>query len=482
MPQLVALDVAFLRSEDPHAAADPHAVCVAALGVVRALAERGPVVLAVDDVDWLDRASERVLRYVVRRLSAEPVGVLVARRPYGDREPPLGLADRPRYRRIKLGPLAVDDLQTLLVERHGLSLPPRTVRRIHELCAGNPFVAVELVMAVRREGRHVLADAVVPLPNGVPMVTAQHIAGLSPGARAALAATALAAAPTVAVIDAVEAATGGIDAGLDEAVAAKLLEIADDRVGFIHPLLRRAVAAGLSPGERRSWHRTLACLVVDPDERAVHLAAATLGPEEDVARALEESAARAMARGAPDTAAALAVRAVDLTPEEPFEVRARRRIRAAEYGYRSEDFDPAAADLTELVGQLPAGELRAEALLWLATVRQAQNGVAEAIGLAARALAEAQTAALRAAAERDLALALVIAGQVPDADRHAEAALATARSTGDPVSITESEAALAWTRFWLGAGLRRDLLDVDRSRAPHRRARRRRPDQPGGRE
>ena len=180
-PQLEALEVALLRSDDLGAVADQHAVCVAALGVVRALAENGPVLLAVDDVDWLDKASERVLRYVVRRLSTERVGVLVARRTDGDREPPLGL-DGPVFQRVALGPLTVDDLRNLLVEHHGFPLPQRTVRRIHELSSGNPFVAVELAAAAqKKDGRRTLADGVVPLPGGVLAVTAQRIAALSSG-------------------------------------------------------------------------------------------------------------------------------------------------------------------------------------------------------------------------------------------------------------------------------------------------------------
>jgi DNA-binding CsgD family transcriptional regulator len=150
---------------------------------------------------------------------------------------------------------------------------------------------------------------------------------------------------------------------------------------------------------------------------------------------------------------------VAFTPAELVAVRAARRIHAAECGYRAEDYGPARSDMAELVAELPAGDLRAEALLWLATINQAAGDVTETIGLVRRALAEARAAGLRAAAERDLALALVIVGQTDEGDRHAAAALETARSTGDPESIAESEAAYAWTRFWLGAGLRRDLLD-----------------------
>ena len=145
-PQRAALDAALLRSADPRAVADQHAVCVAALGVVRALAANQPLVIAVDDVGWLDRSSDRVLRYVVRRLTTERVGVLATRRPAGS-TPPLGL-DGPgldgRLHHVTLGPLDRDAIHTLLTGRYGMALPRRLTRRIHAACGGNPFSAVEI--------------------------------------------------------------------------------------------------------------------------------------------------------------------------------------------------------------------------------------------------------------------------------------------------------------------------------------------------
>ena len=101
--------------------------------------------IAVDDVGWLDRSSDRVLRYVIRRLAAEPVGVLAARRPGS--VAPLGLDGPPldaRLHRVALGPLDPDAIHTLLTERCGLQLPRRLTRRIHAACGGNPFSAVEI--------------------------------------------------------------------------------------------------------------------------------------------------------------------------------------------------------------------------------------------------------------------------------------------------------------------------------------------------
>jgi hypothetical protein len=163
-----ALDVALLRSAEPGRVADHHAVCVAVLGVVRALAVERPLVIAVDDVSWLDRPSERVLRFVVRRLGGEPVGVLAARRPTQD-PAPLGVDAAPagaHRARVELGPLPPDDLHVLLTEHHGLALPRRVTRRIGAVCGGNPFAAVEIGRALHASGRRVVDEDVLPLPNG----------------------------------------------------------------------------------------------------------------------------------------------------------------------------------------------------------------------------------------------------------------------------------------------------------------------------
>ena len=461
-PQRAALDVALLRSADPRAVADQHAVCVAALGVIRTLAAERPLVLAVDDVGWLDRSSDRVLRYVVRRLATERVGVLAARRlapaaPLGLDEPPL----ETRLQRVALGPLDPDAVHTLLTERCGLRLPRRLTRRIHAACGGNPFSAVEIGRTLLARGERILDENALPLPGGVLRVTADRIAALRPAARQALAVVAVAAGASPGLLT---AALGDEAAdAVDEAVAEGLLQVDGPVVRFTHPLLRSAAAANLTVRERRRMHERLAALVIDPDERAVHLAAATLGPDESVAAAVEEAAQRAGLRGAPDVAAVLAARAVALTPPGTGSALIRRRIRIGEYRYRAEDMDAARAALSEVVTELPPGELRAEALLWLACVRKAQNGMAEAADLARAALAEARGTALRAAAERLLAQALVFVGAVSSAHRHAAVALATARSTGDPTSIAESTATLAWTRFWVGRGLHLDLLDAARS-------------------
>lgn len=353
-------------------------------------------------------------------------------------------------------------MHVLLADGAGLRLPRRVGWAVHRAAAGNPFYGLEIGRAVARSGTRVLGDDALPIPGGVLAVTAERVAALTGPARRALAVAATLRTPTVALIAEV-VGTDAVDA-VEEAAAEGLLTITTTGVGFPHPLLRAAAAATLTPGERGELHRRLAVAVDDPDERAGHLAAAATAPDESIALALDAAAERAFARGAPDAAAVLAERAAALTPPGSTCVAA-RAVRVGEYRYRAEDIAGAAAALAEVLDRLQAGELRAEALLWLCYVRQAQNRMADVVELGHRALAEAPGPALRAAIERDLAYAHVINGDPATADRYATAALATARESRDPVSVAESEAAYAWTQFWTGRGLRTDLLAATTTRS-----------------
>ena len=457
--QRQALDIAQYRAAGPvvDAPTGQHAVSVAVLGVLRSLAAERPLLVAVDDVGGIDPSSERVLRYVARRLTTEQIGVVVARRPT-EQAAPLGLPMPPigeRLHRIALAPLGADQMRALLTDVAGLRLPGRVVGAVHRAAGGNPFYGLEIARAVARSGTRVLDEDALPLPGGLAAMTGRRIAGLSGPARRALAVAATLRTPTVALIAEV-VGPDTVDA-LEEAADEGLLTITSTGVAFAHPLLRAAATAALPPDERADLHRRLAEAVSDPDERASHLAAAAHGPDESVALALDAAAGRAFARGAPDVAATLAQRATALTPAgSPLLVE--RRVRTGEYRYRAEDVAGAAEVLGAVVDELPPGGLRAEALLWLCYVRQAQNRMGDVVELGARALAEHSDPILRSAIERDLAYAYVINGDPVTADRFATAALATARSDGDPASVGESEAAYAWTRFWTGHGLRTDLL------------------------
>jgi hypothetical protein len=109
-----ALEASLLLSEEERPPPDQRTISTACLGVLRRLAEDGRVLVAVDDVQWLDPPTALVLEFVARRLAAEPVGLLVAERVAGERQAPLGLgrADL-EVGRVPLGPLSTGALHRL---------------------------------------------------------------------------------------------------------------------------------------------------------------------------------------------------------------------------------------------------------------------------------------------------------------------------------------------------------------------------------
>jgi predicted ATPase len=138
-PQRHALEVAMLRDDGGGAPVDQRAVAVAALAVVRRLARSGPLVVAVDDAQWLDPPSARVLEFVVRRLTDEPVGFLVAVRTGGAGRVPLGLDQAlppDRLTGLRVGPLSLGALSSLIRSRLAATLLRPTLLRIHQATGG----------------------------------------------------------------------------------------------------------------------------------------------------------------------------------------------------------------------------------------------------------------------------------------------------------------------------------------------------------
>ena len=154
LPQRRALAVALLREEPEEVPAGQGSVAAALLGALRAVARDGRVLIAIDDVQWLDAASTAVLAFAIRRLGEDCVTLLLARRGE-DEAPPLGL-DRSwsekRLLRVRVGPLGVGALQSLLRERLGTSFSRPVLRRVHEAAGGNPFYALELARSLMRSG------------------------------------------------------------------------------------------------------------------------------------------------------------------------------------------------------------------------------------------------------------------------------------------------------------------------------------------
>ena len=147
-PQARALEIALLLRDPGGAPPDQRGISTAFLGALRVLARRRSLLVAVDDVQWLDAPSLAVLEYAARRLRDEPVALLLTRRLVGDDAPlTLERALGERLSRVAIGPLSLGSLHRLLRERLEVPLPRPLLRRIHELSGGNPFFALELARA-----------------------------------------------------------------------------------------------------------------------------------------------------------------------------------------------------------------------------------------------------------------------------------------------------------------------------------------------
>ncbi len=390
-PQRRALAAALLLEEVEGSAPEERAI---AFAVFQLLGERGgrPLLIAVDDVQWLDAASASVLAFSLRRLVA-PAAILVARRTNGSDAAPLGL-DRALptelLRRLRLGPLSVGATHRLLRERLGVSFPRPTLVQLHETSGGNPFYALELGRALEQSGERAGPGARLKVPTSVTGLVSARLATLPAETREVLEVVALLSKPTVSMVEVVASDTTTVRGRLGAAVAAAILELDDEGVRFTHPLLAACVEGELDPVRRRSLHRRLAELVGDPEQRARHLALAASGPAAEVADELEAASAHAALRGASVAAAELADLSVSLTPGDAGgEVLRRRQLLAADHHYASGDVERSRVILEPLLERLPAGSERAEVLRRLG--EQSANDFERSERLLEQAFVEAES-------------------------------------------------------------------------------------------
>ena len=335
------------------------------------------MVVAIDDLQWLDHASGRALRYALRRLDAEPVGVLATLR---DGDDPLEVsATLPpgRTEVLAVGPLGSDALRRLLTPVvESISRP--TLQRIHAVSGGNPLYALELARGLgapataaprrpaaaavaaggdRRAARRPCRPSSPTLLRPCPRSATRRCASCAPPCPA----------PT----------SRGCSTAAERC---GLLVVEEDlRVRFAHPLVGSVVYGTMGPLVRRALHARLAAAAGDPDVRARHLALSTDEPDAAVAALLEDAADRARAREAFDLAADFAGHSA---PADP--ARGRRRRAAARACAEIDDravageASRALALADRLVATLPPGPARCEALLERAYLgRRRHRGSAE---------------------------------------------------------------------------------------------------------
>src|SRR5215831_3190181 len=431
-PQRRALEVALLLADPAGSPPEQRAVCVAFLGVLRGLAASGPVVVAVDDLQWLDVPSAAAVEFAVRRLAGERAGLLASARIEGRGEaaPAAGM-DLPagRLTRLRIGPLPLGAFESALRASAGAGLSRLTIRRLFDASGGNPFYGLELARALQRAGAEPLPEDPLPVPGDLRGVLGARLAALPAGARDVLLVAACLRSPTATMLE--QASGPAAPACLQAAAGHGVVGVEGDRVRFTHPLLASAIYSAAPPGRRREVHRRLGEIAPTVEERARHLALSAGGPDEHVAAALEQAAHAAAARGAPEVAAELAELAATLTPQDRLPARWRRRVDAGGYLFRAGDTARARRDLEALVAEMPAGRDRAEALLVLATIVSYDVGEPVATSMLEQALGEASASRVLQA-RIHIEIAKLSVSDLSYAARHAEAGLALAQLAGDP--------------------------------------------------
>jgi RNA polymerase sigma factor (sigma-70 family) len=308
-PQRRALEVAFGLSTG--ARPNPFLVGLAVLSLLSEASQERPLLAIVDDAHWLDHASARTLAFVARRLLAEQVVLLFATRYVDD-----VLGGLPE---VLVSALAPRDARSLLESVLPARLDEAVLERVVVETRGNPLALLELPRGLTPSelaGGFGLPDA-VPLSASLEESFTRRLDKLPRDARRLLL---VAAADPVGDPGLLWRAAEGLDipeSAADVVESENLLAIGP-RVVFRHPLVRSAVYRAAAPGERREVHRALAGATdptLEPDRRAWHLALAAPKPDESVAVQLEDSAARAQARGGLAAAAAFLERATQLTPD-----------------------------------------------------------------------------------------------------------------------------------------------------------------------
>lgn len=369
-PQRRALEVALLRAASPAGGLDARTVARAALEAFRVLARSAPLLVAIDDVQWLDGPTARALEFALRRLSGERIGVLIAVRAAPGEPAPLALdrmTDPTRLRRLAVRPLTVGALHDVIELHTGSSLPRSVLLRVYDTSGGSPFHGLEIARALARDGNALVPGDPLPIPPSLNALVGARVTRLPAAAREALSFVAALAQPTVRVVEMATANPKTRDA-VDGAVRAGVLVARGDQLAFSHPLLASAVLAGLTPLRRRAVHRRLAEVVSDPEARARHLGLGTQTPDKGVAATLDEGAELALSRGAPSAAAELYEMARRLTPRDDVQAGYRRCLAAARCHGMAGDTGRGRQLAAEVVAGAAPGGQRAEALHVLSTM------------------------------------------------------------------------------------------------------------------
>jgi DNA-binding CsgD family transcriptional regulator len=410
----------------------------ALVGLLRDLAAAG-LVIAVDDEQWLDDDSRRLLQAAAVRLSGVPARWLVSSRFSGAGQGfGQGLT---RVLARELGPRAawihvngLDDaaLSELVASRFPGPWSASVLRQVITLAAGNPYTALEVAReTVARGGQH---GRSARIPAGLTAATRQRLDRLRPPTLAVIQVAALTAAPARALLRAV--LPGPVDEHVDEAIEAGILHASppDPLLRFSHPLLREAAEGMLTGPRKRRLHRDIGAAIDDPREAAWHLGQGADEPDEALAQRLQLAAEDALVRGTPARAAELAQAAVELTPDPNGLPGWHRRLVWLATLTAANEFGQVRRQGEKWATQVPDA-MRG----WLAVLRSrvetnAQDHLDLLVTAADDATGPDPLRSALASAEASIVLGLQL-GQLAAARRLAAAAIPHAQATGIPVLL-----------------------------------------------
>jgi DNA-binding CsgD family transcriptional regulator len=454
-PQRHAVDRVLMQA-DNGSSTDQRAVAAAFLSVVEHLTDEGPLLVAIDDLQWIDPSSMHVVAFAARRLTG-PVGILGSVRTdtgSGSGGAWLHMPRPDAVNRIRLHPLDIHDLHAAVSARLRRPFSRPTMGQIHQVSGGNPFYAIELARAITERAPGVGT----PLPRTLADVVRARIGGLDPDVHDALLAASCMASPTV---ELVSSATISDDDRLVEllenAESQGIIAIDGNRIHFAHPLLARGVYTEAAPSRRRTMHRRLADIVDEPELRARHLALAATSGDHVTLQALDAAAESARKRGAPAAAAELMDLAIGLGGDTP-----ERRLRSALHHFDAGDQERARAVLEETIERLAPGDQRAEALNRLAVVRLYGDGFFEGARMLQRALTEVHAdSPLRVQIMITLAFSLLHTNQPGAGLRMAEEAVVHAARLSQPHLLSLALGMRVTLRFLCGEGF--DEADLHRA-------------------
>jgi DNA-binding NarL/FixJ family response regulator len=433
-PQREAVEIALARSPG---ALNEHSLARGVLELIRAWSADRRVLIAIDDAQWLDRPTAAVLAFAMRRLGRAHVRVLVARRTTTttDIEPLLALGDLDDLQRLVVGPMSATDLGTLLRERIDRDLPRPRVELLHELSGGNPMFALEL------------AERGAPDGATLSRAIANRLHKLDPAARTACSYVAAALRPSTELL-----VTAGVSSDeLKAAVQSGVIETAGGRLRLSHPMFGSVAYELLLPDERREIHRRLADASEDPVERGHHVSRAAVAPDPIAGATVSKAAEAAAGRGDHSGAAALLLRAADLSPGTAAEL----QVAAAEELMVAGDVEAAGTLARRLVDDLPRGVPRAKARKVLAMYGGGEERSYEDSLVELEAALEDADTDLGVQAEVHLEMSDLACGlcRLDDAMDHARAAAELAERAGDGPNVVAALSKLGFIESMLGRGV-----------------------------